>query len=549
MYSNNRKDEIVLDIETSLDHKTIWMCGVKVNLGTPVCVTTPEELQSILSTAKCVIGHNLIGFDIPNLESCWQIDFSGIEVRDTLVMSRLHTPDLDGGHSLKAWGKRLGYHKMDFDVEDFDGGLTDEMIEYCLRDVDVTRKLYDVLCTKLSDYSDFSIQLEHDVAAITAQQIRNGFKLDVSVATDWQCRMADRLAEIEQELQEVFPPIVTARWSEKTGKRLKDSVEVFNVGSRQQIAKRLETLGVVWKEFTPSGQAVINEKTLDIDLREAQLCKEYLGLVKLKGMVDSWLIMINHDTGRVHGYVNSCGAVTGRMTHSKPNLAQIPSLPEARKCFTVEMNNVLVGCDASGLELRCLAHYMNDETYTQEILHGDIHTTNQRAAGLGERNQAKTFIYAFLYGAGDAKIGSIVGGSAQDGKRLKDKFLSNTPALGRLRKRVAQAATKGTLRGIDGRLVHVRSEHAALNTLLQSCGAIVMKVAIDKCVKRLNELGIPFMLVGQIHDEFQIETPEHFGKAVGMIARQSIIDAGVTLNMNCPLDGEYHIGHNWSETH
>ena len=545
----NRKDVIVLDIETNLTHDTIWMCGVKVNYDSSICVTDPQILQSMLSTAKTVIGHNIIGFDLPTLESCWKIDFSGIEVKDTLVMSRLLEPDMDGGHGLKAWGKRIGVDKMDFDIEDFDGGLTDDMIEYCLRDVDVTHQLYYVLNNKLSEYSPNSIQLEHDVAAITAQQIKNGFKLDISVASNWHSEMCNRCEEIEEELQTIFPPIITARWSEKTGKRLKDSVEVFNVGSRQQIGRRLEGLGVVWKEYTPTGVPVINEKTLDIPVPEAQLCKEYLQLVKLRGMAESWLTMVNRDTGRLHGYVNPCGAVTGRMTHSKPNLAQIPSLPIARKCFTVEMGNVLVGCDASGLELRCLAHYMNDDGYTQEILHGDIHTANQNAAGLSERNQAKTFIYAFLYGAGDAKIGSIVGGTAQQGKQLKEKFLRNTPRLRVLRETVARNAGTGYLTGVDGRKVHVRSEHAALNTLLQSCGAIVMKEAIRICVSKLKRNGIPFQLVGQIHDEFQIETPEHFGKAVGMTARQSIIDAGINLNMNCPLDGEYRIGTNWSETH
>ena len=546
---NNRKDVIVLDIETNTAHDTIWMCGLMVNYGTPQYVTTPQELQTILSTAKAVVGHNIIGFDKPILESCWKIDFSGIDIVDTLVMSRLLEPDMEGGHSLKAWGKRIVVNKMEFDTEDFDGGLTDEMIEYCLRDVDVTYHLYHVLLRKLEDFSSYSIDLEHDVATITAQQIKNGFKLDISVASNWHTEMCERLAEISEELQAIFPPIVTIRWSEKTGKRLKDNIEIFNVASRQQIAKRLETLGVVWKEFTETGQAVINEKTLDIPVPEAQLCKEYLQLVKLKGMADSWLTSVDKATDRIHGYVNPCGAVTGRMTHSRPNLAQIPSLPIARQCFTVDMGNVLVGCDASGLELRMLAHYMNDDAYTQEILHGDIHTANQNAAGLSERNQAKTFIYAFLYGAGDAKIGSIVGGTASDGKQLKEKFLRNTPTLSKLRENVSRNARTGYLTGLDGRKVHVRSEHAALNTLLQSAGAIVMKVAIKLCVQKLKANGIPFKLVAQVHDEFQFEAPQHFGKAVGMIARQSIIDAGIELGLNCPLDGEYRIGTNWSQTH
>lgn len=540
---------MILDLETNRAHSTIWCAGIAIDGNPSEIVTTAQQLKPILNGATTVVGHNILGFDLPVLESCWNLT-TDAKVVDTLVMARLLNPTPEGGHSLKAWGKRIGFDKLDFDVEDFDSGLTEEMATYCKRDVDVTAKLYRVLSEKLKDFSDYSIQLEHDVAAITAQQVRNGFKLDVSVARQWQHEMETRLAEIENDLQQRFPPIVTARWSEKTGKRLKDSVEVFNVGSRQQIAKRLSSLGVKWKSKTPTGAPVVNEDTLAaIDLPEAQMCAEYLGLVKLKGMVDSWLVATNPDTHRIHGYVNPCGAVTGRMTHNKPNLAQIPSLPIARKCFTVEMGNVLVGCDASGLELRCLAHYMNDAAYTKELIEGDIHTANQQAAGLPTRNDAKTFIYAFLYGAGDEKIGKIVGGNAATGKALKDKFLRNVPALRKLREAATKASKKGWIRGVDGRQILCDEEYKALNRLLQSCGAIIMKVAIRDCVRQLNSRNIPFKLVGQIHDEFQIETPEHFGKAVGMIARQSIINAGVELNLNCPLDGEFKIGRNWSETH
>jgi DNA polymerase-1 len=196
-----------------------------------------------------------------------------------------------------------------------------------------------------------------------------------------------------------------------------------------------------------------------------------------------------------------------------------------------------------------LAHYMQDEAYTNEILTGDIHTTNQQAAGLETRNQAKTFIYAFLYGAGDAKIGSIVGGSSVEGRRLKEEFLENTPALARLRKKVANNAVSGSLEGLDGRRVWVRSEHAALNTLLQSAGAIVMKQALVLAVNRLRRNRVPFKLVAQVHDEFQVEAPEAYAEAVGHTFRNSIRRAGECLELRCPLDGEFKIGSSWAETH
>lgn len=544
---------ITLDLETNLSHDTIWCAGVQESSDTTASLLFEKKsLQQMLNTADGVVGHNAIFFDLPVLKSVWGVETKA-PIWDTLVMARLLDPTPVGGHSLKAWGERLGFAKMDFDSEDFDGGYTEEMGTYCKRDVEVTTKLYQHLRKELKDqkFSELSIRLEHEVAAITAQQVSNGFKLDVELAEKWQAEMQAKLESITEQLQAVFPPIVTIRMSEKTGKRLKDHVEEFNVGSRQQIAKRLEGLGVKWKKLTPTGKPIVDENTLSkIDLPEAKLCAEYLGTVKLKGMVDSWLSYVNRDTGRIHGYVNPCGAITGRMTHNKPNLAQIPSLEIARRCFTVDEGNVLVGCDAAGLELRCLAHYMDDKEYTRQILEGDIHTFNQEAAGLPERFMAKTMIYGLIYGAGDAKLGEIVGGGSKEGKNIRDTFLEQLPSLRNLIERSKKAANaEGSVQGIDGRRVLVDEDYKALNRLLQSCGAIVMKVAIVKAVKMLNERNIPFKLVAQVHDEFQIETPQHFGKAVGMIARQAIIDAGAALRMKCPMDGEYKIGNNWSETH
>ena len=301
---------------------------------------------------------------------------------------------------------------------------------------------------------------------------------------------------------------------------------------------------------------MLNKKQLK---ETATLLRDYLLLQKRIAQVESWLEAMGSD-GRVHGKVITNGAVTGRMTHSKPNMAQIPNAgslygPECRQCWTVEDGNVLVGCDASGLELRMLAHYMKDENYVRTVTEGsskdgtDVHTVNQRAAGLPTRDLAKTFIYAFLYGAGDAKIGSIVGGSARDGALLKDKFLKQTPALGRLLSTVSKYAAKGFVPGLDGRRIWVRSEHAALNSLLQGAGAIVMKKALVIFNDKIKINKWPVKLVVNCHDEFQMECPPEIADLAGQAAVKSIEEAGIFYNLRCPLSGEYKIGSSWRDTH
>jgi DNA polymerase I len=545
---------IALDIETNKAHDKIWLCCT-YDLDTKevkAWKSPSEELTQYLKKCTLIVAHNGISFDFPILNSIWKTTVTMKQVRDTLVMSRLSNPSREGGHSLAKLATLVGKTKKEFD--DFDGGYTEEMAEYCQLDSEICGELYLYLLQELRGFSEQSIQLEHDVARIIAQQERNGFMLDVPKAlvllSDWKTD----LSNIEEGLQEVFKPIVTERYSEKTGKRLKDDVEVFNPGSRQQIAKRLMELG--WKptKTTEKGHIIVDETTLaNVDIPEARLIAHYLLLQKRVAQVSSWLDAVSED-GRVHGKVISNGAVTGRMTHHSPNMAQVPSSSspygeDCRSCWTVPDGKVLVGADAASLELRMLAHYMKDEEYVREIIEGDIHTKNQIAAGLGTRAQAKTFIYALLYGAGPAKIGKIVDGSAKDGSQLIDTFLRNTPSLETLRNKVAKLSEKGTLPGLDGRLLHIRSAHSALNTLLQSAGAVVMKQALVLLDHKIRKLKLDAKMVANVHDEWQLEVDEMDADVVGSLAVDSIKEAGVVLGLRCPLDGEYKKGTTWAMTH
>jgi DNA polymerase I len=549
--------KIVLDIETNSTHDKIWMCVTR-NIETDEVIVwkAVNGLQKYLEVCDLIIMHNGINFDAPVLRKNWNVTMKLSQVYDTLVASRLLNPSLEDGHSLDAWGKRLGYAKGDF--SDWDNGATPEMEQYCIQDTLVTAKLYNhlILTLQSEGFSQRSIDLEHNVQAIITKQEENGFKLDEAKSLQLLSILKAKLDVIQSEMQIIFPAkVTTGRTHKLSGKPLKDIIEPFNPGSRKQIAERLIEKGWKPKKHTEKGSVIVDEAVLEtLDYPEAKTLAEYMMLQKRIAQIESWLDALKSD-GRVHGRVITNGAVTGRMTHMSPNMAQVPNSGspygmDCRELWTVEKGNALVGIDASGLELRMLAHYMNDNEYTTEVVSGDIHTANQKAAGLETRNQAKTFIYAFLYGAGAAKIGSVVGGSAKEGQRLIDSFLRNTPKLKALREKVARIySTKGKLPGLDGRQLLVRSEHAALNTLLQGAGAIVMKQALVIFNVKLRKLKLDYKFVANVHDEWQLEVPWTFAEQIGILGVESIEEAGKVLEMRCPLTGEFKYGNNWKETH
>jgi DNA polymerase I-like protein with 3'-5' exonuclease and polymerase domains len=547
--------KIILDIETNSTHNKIWMCATREIGGDVTVWKEASELQKYLDSCDLIIMHNGICFDAPVLRKSWNITMKQNQMCDTLVLSRLLSPSLEGGHSLAAWGQRLGFPKGDFN--DWDAGYSAEMEAYCIQDTLVTEKLYLHLTTELTrnKFEERSIKLEHNVQAVIAKQEESGFKLNERDAIILLSTLQNKLVVLETELQNIFPTKTILRVSEKTGKPLKPIIEPFNPGSRKQIGERLQEKG--WKpdKYTETGQPIVDEGTLEgLDFPEAKAIAEYLLLQKRIAQIQSWLKVVQPD-GRVRGKVITNGAVTGRMTHHSPNMAQVPSCgspygEDCRDLWIVEKGYKLVGIDASGLELRMLAHYMKDDAYIYEVTQGDIHSANQKAAGLETRSQAKTFIYAFLYGAGAAKIGKVVGAGAREGQKLIDSFLENTPKLRALREKVARISkSSGSLPGLDGRRLYIRSDHAALNTLLQGAGAIVMKQALVILDERLSKLGVDYKFVANVHDEWQIEVEEAYADMVGKLGVQAIEQAGRVLKMRCPLSGAYKVGNSWKETH
>ncbi len=599
----------------------------------------PEEVQAALvdlMEADLIIGHNIIEYDLPVILKLYPwFDFDPAKVRDTLTLSRLVYSNLSdsdqadralyealkpvkllGSHSLKAWGIRFKVLKLSH--EDWTE-YSEEMLERCVVDVEITERLW--IDIESNNVDPRASELEHSVQFIVARQSRYGFMFDVDAALKLNAKLLSRRAELEQELQDTFKPWYrlqeevepkrTINYKDKPGtwagaKYSKIKLTTFNPSSRFHIADRLKAL-YGWKptEINDDGSAKIDETVLGkLSYPEAKLIAEYMTVQKRISMLSegegAWLNYVQAD-GRIHGQIITNGAVTGRATHRSPNMSQVPAVTalygkECRRLFRVPDTAIQVGADCSGLELRMLAHYLakhDGGAYARVVTEGDVHWTNAIALGLTSaptidktnkthdliRRVIKTFIYAFLYGAGDLKIGQTLfelvlmlrvnkldeqwvldlffDGKANPsetilrkaGKKAKATFTDKTPGLKQLVEGVKKSAEqRGYLIGLDGRRLHIRSSHAALNTLLQSAGALVCKrwmVEVDT-----HLIDYRYEQIAWSHDEIQFELmdPEiadEFGKQVV----ECIGYAQEYFNIRCPLTGEYKVGRNWAETH
>ena len=580
-------------------------------------------LLEILENAKFLIGQNIIGYDIPVLNKVLGFAPKGTII-DTVVMSRLLYPDMKGRdyamsrtgmppnlfgtHKLEAWGYRLGLLKGDYGKkENAWESWSREMQDYCEQDVKVTIALYTHLVAKQP--SPESLKIEHDFQAIIAHQERKGILFNVQAAQRLNADIQVRRDAVLMQLQEEFPAkparcLGPYKNQEKRYLRLAaelgdqedswkndllrapyilngikfkwEKEEPFNPGSDKQVAERLMGLGWVPVDHTEHGAPKVDEDTLRSVADRFPAAKpiaEYAMLEKRLGAISSgrgaWLRKVGDD-GRIHGRVNTMGTVTFRCSHSDPNMGQVPScrLPYGNECralFMVPESHSLVGCDVSGLELRILAHYMaawDLGEYARLVLDGDIHTRNMEVAGLKERSQAKTMIYALIYGAGDAKLGEIIAPDltsrdklVRAGRELRRRFLQNTPALLKLDDAVKKKAARYKhLIGIDGRRLHCRSPHSSLNTLIQAGGSIVVKRSTNlfreilETEKRLY-MGHDWSLVVHVHDEWQTECRQENADVIAATAVAAIQRAGVALKLKCPVTGESKIGRNWADTH
>lgn len=522
-----------------------------------------------LAGADVAVFHNGIGFDIPAMVQLYgrTKEIEAIRVYDTLVGSRYFYQERRS-HSLSSLGAELGFEKGDH--SDW-STYSEAMGEYCKRDVEVTAKVFEKMWT---GEIERGLRLEFDFAKVIALQEQHGFRLDVEKAQALESEFRQEQCDIERDLQRQWTPKTIKRVSEKTGKRLKDKIEVFNPGSRKMIAERL-TEQYEWKpkQYTPSGQPKIDEAVLDrLDYEEAKKLSRYFRLQKLLGQLsdgDAGWLKLERD-GYVHGSVKTIGTATHRCSHFGPNMGQVDRRDlRMREVWLPDPGQVLVGCDADALELVCLAHYLgkfDNGDYQDALLNGskddgtDVHSRTQKLLELPTRDDAKTAQYAYLYGASDRKLAQIsreAGGPIKSGKEIRRRMNEGINGLGNLSAAIQKRADVGWFKAIDGRKIYIKSPHSALNYLLQSTGAIVMKKAVEVFHYDLaanagfvrDGYPVNFSYVANVHDEVQLSVDPDDAPVVGQLFADAITLAAERLKMRCPLSGTYQIGQNWKETH
>jgi len=601
------------------------LCIIDSDTGNYYRYTNYEMKEGLkhLSKADTICGHNIIMFDLPALKKLYGFKFTG-KVLDTIVMSRVIFSNLNnldwaksktcdwipvkyfGRHSLEAWGLRLCFPKDDYadrmKEQELDpwAEWSKEMEEYCIRDCEVTLALFNKL--DKHNYSQQCLDLEHSVAKIVNRQIQHGFMFDVDAANKLYGVLSEKRDKLYKELADIFGSfykpgkLFTPKRDNKTLGYIKGvpiqrkKLLEFNPNSADHIANRLMNL-YDWKpdEFTPSGKPKVDEKVLrklkilyqDMESPPPlDTLIEYMLIQKrIAQLAEGDKAWLRHErSGRIHGSVNTGGTITGRMTHQNPNMGQVvssnsPYGTECRSLFTVPEGFSLVGVDVDALELRVFAHMVariDGGEYGRTVVSGkkgegnDAHSVNQRAIGLHSRANAKTWYYAWIYGAGDHKLGDIVYQDIPEnsrpsysdkclvklGRESRRKLERSLPALGEFVKDVRQVfERRGYLYGLDRRRLYPKSIASCVNSLVQGAGAVVTK----KALVILDELLLPYKnkyeFVANVHDEWQIECESGIADIVGKTAVEAIKKAGEHYNLRCEMDGHYGIGKTWATTH
>lgn len=582
------------DDEVSRARRGVVLGDVTLHLTCPI--RPLREGIDRLKAAEKTYWHNGFGYDQHIMERFFPGSLRRDQIVDTLILARLLTREMN--NSLEAWGQRLGCHKGKY-AGDFQS-IDAELLAYSQQDVAAGRALAQHLL-KLSKGSERAIDCEMAVAYWIDKQVHTGFTLDEDGARNLHVDLQAKLRELEAELRVYFPP----RWA-KIGEKIPKTSsskfgfskgvpftqikwDEFSPGSRQMIALRLQEIGWKPKTFTPSGQPVVTEDTLKALAASrfpmGRPLAEYFDTSKQAAFVESWLKLCRN--GRVHGRVNTLGAYTHRMTHSDPNMAQIPKQGPYRKLWKPRKGWKLIGCDGEGIQMRVLSHYTShwDGGRFARILESgvkedktDIHSANAIACEKlfptemdfkHRRDTVKNCAYAILFNAGDPRLGQTLKDGVQGYAKLTPPKVPNRELGAAVRRGIEHNLVglsecialvektyekRGYMVGLDGRKLYPNSKRNAFMTIIQGGEAVIMKHALVMfCDEIAPAKGWAYdkdwALVANIHDEAQIEARPEIAEEIGKSFAGCITEAGVRLGMKCAFAGSYDIGDNWSETH
>lgn len=599
--------KIIFDIETNglLDSLSVVHCICLTDIETgeiqkfskfhrPI-----QEALEILKYAEQIIGFNNVSFDNDAIEKVYGDQgyskrLSWTENLDLMLFAQLKHPDtkgrdfglmasgfpgnLVGRHSLEAWGYRLGVLKGDYGKTSDWSECTEEMVEYCAQDVAVTLALYKYLDPE--SYSSEAIQLEHDIRRFINIQEAHGAPFDTQKARELYKQVKADYDQKWETVKDLFPDKVeetvfvpkvnsTKFGYQKGVPKTKTIITAFNPGSRQQLIDFFKSK-YNWEPvaFTEKGNPEIGYEVLEkLEFPEAKILAELFDMKKLMGTLydgdNGWLKMVKDN--RIHGRVITNGCVSGRASHYKPNLGNVPNETaykgrECRELFaSLDPAYDIVGGDAAAIQVRLLAHYLHfwDEgEYAHEAVNGDIHTKNMNAFGLTHRGTAKTVFFAMIFGAGASKLGRTVEPTSSKeraeaiGKEIINNFKKNIPAYDHLSRTVKNKLYQsGYLSGLDGRKLIPRSKHAGLCTLIQGAEAVVMKKALTLIHKAIIEEKLDATPIIFVHDEAELLVHKSNSQRVAQLIPEKIKEAGVHFKLKVPMDGTGKIGNNWYDVH
>ena len=580
-----------------------------------VKLTGYDEIKNFIDEKKSegckFVGHNIIGYDAPTLNRIIGTRLTIGDLVDTMVLSMVYSPSFSGGHSLANWGSKLNMAKGEFN--DF-SRYSDEMMRYCLQDTLICREIFIRIVRRMRDlnFTEMGLEIEHRAWSLIQTQRKNGFAFNKEEAEVLFATLRAAEEELKEKIYVFWPPVnqkvaTFKRPYKKDGSRTANferhllqyrdvriqpsgeeyhcyDLVYFNIGSPPQRIAALLELGWKPREFTkpskthPQGQpqATVKGKLAPSLIEfveksgkeEVRLIAEWIEVNARANMINTWLEAYNPDTRCIHGSLWL--ANTLRYRHSNPNTANIPGVRkgpdghpllgregkwtfEARNLWTVRDtdNRCLVGVDAKGIQLRVLAHYLDNKEFTDVVINGDPHSHNQKIGGFESRDIAKTFVYAFFLGAGDGKIGQIIGGSTKDGARLKRQFVDSTPGLKPLLANLKrQVERTGRIVLCDGTPVIVDKPHTVLAYLLQGDESRIMKQAAILADRENKRRRLDVLKVGDIHDEWQSDVlrtdSEGFAYSV---CPSAFASAGSSFLYRVPIGCSAHIGMTWASTH